>query len=146
MLLLGTRNSTGQTLTAGSLLNLGEVYRRYDKRGNCGCRAFELNGTSVLLQQSGIYHLTATIEFTAAVAGDAVFQVAENGVLSPVASVTETVATPTTEFNNTVIDFYILVDNNITLNTFNASKSISIVNVGIGTTVTNLVVNIEKVV
>lgn len=146
MLLLGTRNSTSQTLTAGSLLNLGEVYRRYDKRGNCGCRAFELNGTSVLLQQSGIYHLTATIEFTAAVAGDAVFQVAENGVLSPVASVTETVATPTTEFNNAVIDFYILVDNNITLNTFNASKSISIVNVGIGTTVTNLVVNIEKVV
>ena len=145
MLLLGTRNSTDQDLAVNALVDLGEVYRRYDKKGQCGYRAFEFNGPSILLQQAGIYHLTAVIEFTAGTTGDATFQLAENGVLSPVATATDTVATATTEFNNVVLDVYILVNNNITLNTINATKSITIVNTGIATTVTNIVVNIEKV-
>ena len=78
MLLLGTRNSTDQELAVDALVNLGEVYRRFDKKGQCGCRAFEFNGSSILLQQAGIYHLTAVIEFTAPAVGDVTFQLAES--------------------------------------------------------------------
>lgn len=146
MILLGTRNTTTQDLGVGDLINFGEVYRRYDKRGNCGCRAFEVNGTSIALQQSGIYHLTAVITFTAPAAGDVEFQLAENGFLIPGAITTETVTTATTESNTTVIDFYILVDSSFVLNAVNTLKSISIANTGVASTVTNVVVNIDKVV
>ena len=74
MLLLGTRNATSQTLTTGSTLNLGEIYRKYCKKNNCGVRTFDFNATSVALQQSGIYHVTATITFTAPAAGVVIFQ------------------------------------------------------------------------
>ena len=146
MLLLGTKNSTTQDLGVGDLLDFGTIYRRYDKKRSCGCRTFELNGTSVALQNQGVYHLTAVITFTAPVAGDVSFQLAENSVLIPSAITTETVTTATTEVNTTVIDYYILVDSNCILNAVNTLKNITIVNTGVASTVTNLVVNIDKVV
>lgn len=144
MLLLGIRNTTPQELTAGELLNLGETYRRYDRKGSCGLRAFEVNSTNITLQHSGIYHVTATITFTGAAAGDAIFQLAENGIVIPGAVATETVTTATTEIITTVIDFYVLVDSNCILNSLNTLKSLTLVNTGIDTTVTNLVFNITK--
>lgn len=146
MLLIGLRNTTPQDLVEGSILNLGEVYRRYDRKGSCGCRTFEANGASVALQSSGIYHLTAVITFTAPDPGDVTFQLAENGVPTVGAVSTTTVTTADTEINNAVIDFYILVESNFVLNAVNTLKNISIVNTGVDSTVTNLVVNIDKVV
>ena len=146
MLLIGLRNTTSQAIATGGVLELGEVYRRFDRKGVCGYRAFEVSPASLALQHSGIYHLTATITFTGDAAGTATFQLAENGVVIAGATATETVTTATTEINTTVIDFYILVDSNFILNALNTSKSISIVNVGDDVTVTNLIVNVEKVV
>ena len=146
MLLIGLRNTTPQDLVEGSILNLGEVYRRYDKKGSCGCRSFEANGNSVALQSSGIYHLTAVITFTAPAPGDVTFQLNENGVSTVGAVSTTTVTTATTEVNNAVIDFYILVESALVLNAINTLKNISIVNTGVDSTVTNVVVNIDKVV
>lgn len=144
MLLLGMKNLSPQELTDGEALNFGEVYRRYDRKGTCGMRAFETNGTSITLQQPGMYHVTAVITFTGAATGDASFQLAEAGTLIPGAVVTETVTTATTEIITTTLDYIILVDSNYILNTVSATKIITLVNTGIDTTVTNLIMNIVK--
>lgn len=147
MLLLGTRNATSQTLTTGSVLNLGEVYRKYCKKNNCGVRAFDFNSTSVALQHSGIYHITATITFTAPAAGVVIFQLTENGVAIPSALAQETITTATTEVKTTTIDFYVLVDNACILgNATTLLKSLALINTGVASTVSNVVFNVEKVV
>lgn len=147
MFLIGTRNSATQTLLTGSSVNFGEVYRRYDRKGTCGLRTFDFNGTSVALQHSGIYHVTATLTFTAPAAGVVIFQLTENGVAIPNAIASESVTTATTEVNTTVIDFYVLVDKDVVLNTpTTIIENIGILNTGVTSTVTNVVLNIEKVV
>ena len=93
MYLLGTRNSTTQALTTGASVNLGEVYRKFCRKNSCGVKTFDFNGTSVALQQSGMYHITATITFTAPVAGLVIFQLTENGVAIPSAEITQRVTT-----------------------------------------------------
>lgn len=131
MLLLGTINTTDQAVAVDGLVNFGSVYRRYDKKGKCGCRTFEVNGTSILLQSAGIYHLTAVLDTEA----DTTFQLFENNVANPNAITT-----------TGVLDVYILVDSSCVLNAVSSLKSISIVNTETATTVTNVVVNIDKVV
>lgn len=146
MLLLGTRNTSDQTLAVDAVVNLGEVYRRYCKRIN-GYRAFEFNGISVSLQHSGIYHITAAITFTAPAPGIIEFQLTENGVALPGAIATETITTATTETKTTVIDFYVLVDSGCVLGSpTTLIKNIAIQNTGLASTVTNVVFNVEKVV
>lgn len=131
MLLLGTINTTDQAVAVDGLVNFGSVYRRYDKKGKCGCRTFEVNGTSILLQSAGIYHLTAVLD----TATDTTFQLFENNVANPNAITT-----------TGVLDVYILVDSSCVLNAVSSLKSISIVNTQTATTVTNVVVNVDKVV
>lgn len=147
MLLLGTRNAATQDLVVGSVLNLGEVYRKYCKKNSCGTKAFDFNGTSILLQHSGIYHITATITFTAPVAGVVTFQLTENGVAIPSALATETITTATTEIKTTTIDFFVLVDSGCVLGSpTTLIKNVAIANTGVASTVTNVVFNVEKVV
>ena len=143
MLLLGTRNSTTQELAVDALINFGSVYRRYVK---CDCKPFNVNGTSIALQSAGVYHLTAVITFTAPAAGDVTFQLYENGFPNPNAIVTTSVTTADTEVNTVVMDVYVLVNNTNVLNTVSALKNITIVNTGVDSEVTNVVVNIDKVV
>lgn len=146
MNLLGLINATDQDVAVNGLVNLGNVYRRYCTKNDCGITTFSTNGTSLTLQQKGIYHITATITFTAPVAGDVIFQLTENGVALPGATATETVTTATTEFNTTVIDYYVLVSSNFVLNRLTTeAKSIAIVNTGVASTVTNVVFNVDKV-
>ena len=148
MLLLGTKNSASQDVLTGGLVNLGQTYRRYDKKGSCGFRAFEFAGNSVSLQRTGIYHVTSVITFTGTVAGDFTFQLVEDGIAIPGAIATETITTPTTEFRTVTLDYYVLVDNQCLLGKKTVpSESISIINASEETaTVTNIVVNVEKVV
>lgn len=147
MLLLGTRNITAQDLAVNGILNLGEVYRKYCKKNSYGSKAFDFNATSISLQQSGIYHITAVITFTAQAAGDIVFQLTENGIAIPGALATETITTATTEVKTTTIDFYILVDSGCVLGCpTTLIKNIAIQNTGLASTVTNVVLNVDKVV
>lgn len=146
MRIIGTLNTTSQALLTGELLNLGNVYRRYDSKGSCGLRAYEFNSNGVVLQHSGIYKVTANITFTAPVAGDVIFQLTKNGTPITGATSTETVTTATTEVNTTTIDFFVLVDKDLILNTITTiAESIGVVNAGVASTVTNLVVNFVKV-
>ena len=147
MYLLGTRNSTTQALTTGASVNLGEVYRKFCRKNSCGVKTFDFNGTSVALQQSGMYHITATITFTAPVAGLVIFQLTENGVAIPSALASETITTATTEVKTTTIDFYVLVDSTCVLgNPSTLIKNIAILNTGVASTISNVVFNVEKVV
>ena len=147
MYLLGTRNVTTQALTTGASVNLGEVYRKFCRKNSCGLKAFEFNSTSVSLQHSGIYHITANITFTAPVAGLVVFQLTENGLAIPSALAQETITTATTEVKTTTIDFYVLVDTGCVLgNTTTLIKNIGITNTGVASTISNVVLNVEKVV
>ena len=147
MYLLGTRNVTTQALTTGASVNLGEVYRKFCRKNSCGLKAFEFNSTSVSLQHSGIYHITANITFTAPVAGLVIFQLTENGLAIPSALAQETITTATTEVKTTTIDFYVLVDTTCVLgNTTTLIKNIGITNTGVASTISNVVLNVEKVV
>lgn len=147
MYLLGTRNGSTQALTTGASVNLGEVYRKFCRKNSCGLKAFEFNSNSISLQHSGIYHVTATITFTAPVAGLVVFQLTENGVAIPSALASETITTATTEVKTTVIDFYVLVDTGCVLgNPTTLIKNIGILNTGVASTISNVVLNVEKVV
>ena len=147
MFLLGTRNITSQALVTGSAVNLGEIYRRYCRKNNCGIKTFDFNTTSVALQHKGIYHIAATLTFTAPVAGVVIFQLAENGVALPGAIASETITTATTEVATTTLDYYVLVDDECVLGTpTTLIENISILNTGVASTVTNVVFNVEKVV
>lgn len=147
MYLLGTRNSTTQALTTGASVNLGEVYRKFCRKNSCGLKAFEFNGSSISLQHSGIYHVTATMTFTAPVAGVVIFQLTENGVAIPSALASETITTATTEVASTTIDFFVLVDSGCVLgNPTTLIKNVGITNTGVASTLTNVVFNVEKVV
>lgn len=147
MYLLGTRNATTQALTTGATVNLGEVYRKFCRKNSCGLKSFEFNGSSISLQHSGIYHITATMTFTAPVAGVVIFQLTENGVAIPSALASETITTATTEVASTTIDFYVLVDSGCVLgNPTTLIKNVGITNTGVASTLTNVVFNVEKVV
>lgn len=147
MYLLGTRNSTTQSLVAGASLNLGEVYRKFCRKNSCGFKTFEFNANSISLQHNGIYHVTSTITFTAPVAGVVIFQLTDNGVAIPSALASETITTATTEVKTTVIDFYVLVDNTCVLgNPTTLIRNIGITNTGVASTISNVVLNVEKVV
>lgn len=145
--LLGSKNVSTQTVVTNGIVNLGEIYRKYCKKNQCGVTVFSANGESVALQHNGIYHITATITFTAPTAGNVIFQLAENGSVIPGAIATETITTATTEVKTTIIDYFILVDKTCILGVpTTLVKNISILNSGVGATISNVVFNVEKTV
>lgn len=147
MLLLGTRNTSSQTVLANGVISLGSVYRRYCRKNACGIPAFSFDGMTVTLNQSGIYHVTATLVGAGTVAGDVSVQMRENGVAIPGAISTETITTAATEQRTFVIDTYVLVDDSTVLCTRSTNaKAISLLNAGVGATFTAVAVNVDKVV
>lgn len=146
MLLLGLKNISTQAVATDGFVNLGNVYRKYCKKCN-GVTTFATNGESVSLQQSGIYHLTLTIVATGDVAGDVTFQLLEDGEVVTGVFTTQTITTATTELRTFVLDYFILANQTCVLGkSTTTSKTISIQNIGVDTTIESVVFNIEKVV
>ena len=144
-LLLGTRNSADQTVAVGGTIDLGSVYRKYCRKVN-GIKAFDFNGTSIALQQSGIYHITATVIATSSAAGNVTIQMFENGIAIPGALGTDTFST-TTQLKTLTIDVYVIVDNGCLLGQpTTLAKNISLQVLETAATINNVVVNVEKVV
>ncbi len=147
MLLLGAKNTSSQTVLANGVISLGSVYRRYCKKNSCGTPAFSFDGTTITLNHTGIYHVTATLVGSGTVAGDVSVQMRENGDDIPAAISTETITTATTEQRTFVIDTYVIVDETTVLCTRStAAKAISLLNAGVGATFTAVTVNVDKVV
>ena len=146
MLLLGTKNFASQDVVTNGIVQLGNVYRRYCRRIN-GTRTFEFDNSDIILQQSGIYHITVTAVGSGAEAGTLALQLYENGVPVSGAFSNETITTPETELRTLTIDYYALVDSTCVLGcNSTVAKAISLVNTGVEATYTSVVVNVEKVV
>lgn len=146
MLILGTADTATQTVLSGATINLGTTYRKYCKKNSAGTTTFTNNGESISLNQSGIYHLTATFIGSGTVAGNATIRMYVNGVAIPRAFSTETISTADTELRTFVIDDYILVDTSCVLGrTATTPANITFVNEGVGATFTLAKVNVDKV-
>lgn len=147
MLLLGTKNFGTQTVLTDGIVNLGSVYRKYCKKNNCGVAAFSRTSQDVTLNHSGIYHITVTAVGSGTAAGVATIQLYENGEAIDGAFSSETITTADTELRTFVIDYYILVDKDCILGReATATKTITVVNTGVGATFTSVILNVEKVV
>lgn len=145
-LLLGTRNFATQEVLTNGIVQLGNVYRRFCRKIN-GVKTFEFDNSDVILQQSGMYHVTVTAVASGAAAGTLSIQLYENGFAVPGAFANETITTPDTELRTLVIDYYVLVDNTDVLGcTSTVSKAMSLVNTGVEATFTSVTFNVEKVV
>ena len=144
MLLLGAKNTTSQTVLTNDIVNLGAVYRKYCKK-NCETNTFTFNSTSVSLNQKGVYHLTLNANVSGSAAGNVTLQLFENGVAVPGAIATQTITTATTEVRNITIDYYFLVDSCVLGIPTNFVKNISVVNTGVGSIISNVLLNIDKV-
>lgn len=133
MLLIGLKNTATQDVVIDGLINLGSVYRRYDKKGvSCGQRAFEVNANGITFQQSGIYHITGIFQATASTT----VQLLVNGVVVDGATATGTQA---------VIDYFVVVDSGCVLgNNTTIAQSISFQNVETAGTFENVIVNVVK--
>lgn len=145
MLLLGTKSTGAQTVLTGGTINVGAVYRKFCRKNACGVTTFSTNGTSVSLQQQGIYHITATFVGSGTAAGDVTVQLFENGTATTGALSTQTITTADTEIRMFVIDYYVLVDGADILGTNSTvAKTVSFQNTGVGATFTSVVVNVTK--
>ena len=80
--LIQVSNPSSQTVSVGSIINLGSVLRRY----GCNCR---LNGNTIEVEGAGYYTITGTFTAAPTAAGDVTVAILENGV--QVAGATATV-------------------------------------------------------
>lgn len=145
-LLIGTRNFASQEVLTNGLIELGNVYRKFCRRNN-GVKAFEFDNSDVILQQTGIYHVTVTAVASGAEAGTLAIQLYENGFAVPGVFANETITTPDTELRTLTLDYYVLVDNACVLGcNSTVAKALSLVNTGVEATFTSVVMNVEKVV
>ncbi len=146
MLLIGTKNTTSQTVPTGGLINLGSVYRKYCKKNSCGVKTFEFTNNAIALQQQGMYLVKVSATFTGTAAGTATIQLLENGVAVPGVLASQTITTAGTEIRSISFDYFVLVDSTCLLgNVSTVTKNISLQNTGVGTTITSLIVDVLKV-
>lgn len=143
--LLGLANTAPQDVVVDGLVNLGTVYRRFSKKNECGIGTFDFSGTSVALNQRGIYEIEVTAVVSAPAAGVVTLQLEQNGVLIPAAFASETITTADTELRTLNFSYFILVDNDLILNyPTTTAQSLTIRNTGVASTIENIVVNITK--
>lgn len=145
-LLIGTRNFATQDVVTNGIIQLGNVYRRFCRKIN-GVKTFEFDNSDVILQQSGIYHITVTAVGSGAEAGTLAIQLYENGFAVPGVISNETITTADTELRTLTLDYFVLVDSTCVLGcNSTVAKAISLVNTGVEATFTSVVMNVEKVV
>ena len=144
-LLLGTKNFASQTVESNEIVSLGSVYRKYCRRVD-GVKTFDFDSSEVILQRTGVYHITATAVVAGSEAGDVTLSLFENGIAVPGAFSTQTITTPTTELRTLVIDYYVMVDSTCVLGCNSVvNKAISLVNTGVEAIYSSVVLNVEKV-
>lgn len=145
MLLIGTRNFATQEVVTNGIIQLGNVYRRYCRKIN-GVKTFEFDNSDVILQQSGMYHITVTAVASGAEAGTLALQLYENGFAVSGVFANETITTPDTELRTLTLDYFVLVDSTCVLGcNSTVAKAISLVNTGVEATYTSVIMNVEKV-
>ncbi len=145
MYILGTQTTAAQTVLEGGEIAVGNSYRKYCRKNNCGTPVFSLTNTGITLNWDGVYHISAVFVGNGSEAGNVAVQMFENGVAVPAAISTQTITTADTEVRTFTIDYFVLVDSTCVLgNNSTVAKTITFENVGVGATFSSVVVNIEK--
>ncbi len=143
---IGLRNVTPQTVIEGGTIDLGRVYRRNCRKNRCGVRVFDTTNEDVTLNWDGIYEVKVSAVVSGTEAGDLTVQLLANDVAVPTALATETITTPETEFRTIGLQQLILVDSSCVLGcTSTIPVGLSLQVLGIGATISSIVVDIVKV-
>lgn len=124
-----TANTASQSVGVNTAVNLGTIQRRF------GC-ALNAGATSISINKSGYYAVTAVITFTAPAVGDVTLSLQQNGAQVPGATVSDTVTTATTEQNTMTL---IAIVRSTTGN-----DTLTFVNTGVAITPSNVAVSVVK--
>lgn len=124
--------STAQTVPANGIVGLANS-------NSTGC-SIDLEGNSINLLKSGLYLVNVSVSGTATAVGDIVIQLFQNGVAVLGATASET-ATATTSISN--LSFSAIIDVNPTCNGSD-NKTLTLVNTGVPTTLTNATITVVK--
>ena len=100
--LIYTANTSGAEVSIGNTVPVGSIIRRY---GRC----IDATGSAINLQESGYYLVDISATVTAAVAGDVVLALTQDGVPVPGARAAATITTPTTQAESLTITAVIRV-------------------------------------
>ena len=100
--LIYTANTSGAEVPIGNTIPVGSIIRRY---GRC----IDATGSAINVQESGYYSVDISASVTAAVAGDVVLALAQDGVPVPGARAAVTITTADTQVENLKITAVIRV-------------------------------------
>lgn len=143
--ILGLVNSASQDVVVNGLVDLGASYRHFGGKNCTGINTFSYNSNSITLNHKGMYKITVVAVVSAPAVGDVTLQLEENSTILPGAIATETISTATTETRTMTIDYFVLVNNDLILNyPTTTSKTITVRNIGVASTIENIVVNVVK--
>lgn len=140
------RNVTPQTVIEGGTIDLGRVYRRNDKTTRYGLRTFTATNEDVTLNWQGMYKVQVSVIASGTETGDLTIQLLANDIAVPSALATETITTADTETRTLNLQQTILVDSTCILGcntTIPVGLSLQVL--GVGATITNVVVGVTKV-
>lgn len=124
-----TANTASQTVGVNTAVNIGTIQRRF------GC-ALNAGATSISINKSGYYAVTAIITFIAPAAGDAALSLQQNGAQVPGATVSDTVTTATTEQNTMTLTAIV--------RSISGNDTLTFLNTGIAITPSNVAVSVVK--
>ena len=91
--LIYTANTSGAEVPIGNTIPVGSIIRRY---GRC----IDATGSAINVQESGYYSVDVSASVTAAVAGDVVLALTQDGVPVPGARAAVTITTADTQVEN----------------------------------------------
>lgn len=129
--LIQTVNASQQVVSAGSVINLGSVLRRY----GCNCR---LNGNAIEIEGCGYYEVTATVTLIPQATGNVTVALYENG--APIQGATATGAVSTVG-NSVTLPLVTTLRQGCCCDT---ASSLSCVLVSGASTVSNISLRVEK--
>ena len=130
-------NATNQSVAINGLVNLGNITR--STTSGCGCEKFynfANGGNTLTLNGCGIYLVEVEAVFSGQDAGVATFTIQENNVATT-GTASETITTADTEIRS--VDFSKII--RVLPNT---KTSITVIDTGIATTITNFVIKVLK--
>ena len=123
-------NTGSSTVLAGGIVPLTTIARR---RG----RLLQSTGDSITLNAPGYYRVSATVTFTAPVAGNISLAIQKNGVTVPGLTGASTITTATTEIEQITINGIVRVTCS------DGASVLTLVNTGLAITTSNVSFDVE---
>jgi hypothetical protein len=126
-------NNTTQTVLANGTVLPGTVVHK-----NCNSQA-TLSGNAINVLGTGYFTIDVSATFTGAAAGEATLQLYKDGVAIPGAVGSQTITTADTEYRSISFTCEILKSCNC-----NSISTITLVNTGVGLTLSNVAIRVKR--